>query len=98
MKYTIETTDQFDKWLKTLKDKQAIKAILMRLMRAEQGNLGDIKPLGGNLSEMRIFIGKGYRLYFTIKDNRLIFIINAGNKSTQSHDIKFAKAKLNQME
>jgi putative addiction module killer protein len=98
MKYIIETTEQFNKWLKKQKDKQAIKVILMRLMRAEQGNLGDIKSLGDNLSEMRIFTGKGYRLYFTIKDNRLILIMNAGNKSTQSHDIKLAKAQLNKME
>ena len=60
--YDIRTTADFDKWLRKLKDRQAVKAIVLRLTRAEAGNLGDIKSVGGQVSEMRIFVGAGYRL------------------------------------
>jgi putative addiction module killer protein len=45
--YDIRTTADFDKWLRKLKDRQAVKAIVLRLTRAEAGNLGDIKSVGG---------------------------------------------------
>jgi len=70
----------------------------MRLTRAEAGNLGDIKSVGNNVSEMRIFVGKGYRVYFTLRDGRLILLLNGGNKSSQSRDIRRAKDILSQLE
>ncbi len=69
MKYTIVTTQIFDKWLSKQKDRQAVKAIAMRIARAEEGNFGDVEPVGGSVSEMRIFVGKGYRVYFTIQSD-----------------------------
>ena len=60
--YDIRTTANFDKWLRKLKDRQAVKAIVLRLTRAEAGNLGDIKSVGSQVSEMRVFVGAGYRL------------------------------------
>jgi len=56
MRYEIETTLIFDKWLSRQKDRQAVKAIAMRIARAEEGNLGDVESVGGGVSEMRIFI------------------------------------------
>ncbi len=75
----------------SLKDRQASLAIAMRLDRAANGNLGDIKSLGDGISEIRIFTGKGYRLYFTIRDRSIIFLLHGGDKSSQQHDIKKAK-------
>jgi len=67
VKYEIARTVRFDKWLKKAKDLNAKKAILKRLIRAENGNLGDVSPVGEGVSEMRVFVGKGYRVYFGIK-------------------------------
>jgi putative addiction module killer protein len=98
VKYEIHTTSTFDKWVSKLKDRQAAKAIAMRLDRAINGNLGDIQSVGELVSEMRIFIGKGYRLYFTIRGNELILLLCGGDKSTQSQDIKLAKQIANDLE
>ena len=70
----------------------------MRLVRAENGNLGDVEVVGDGVSEMRIFVGKGYRVYFTVQGNRLIVLLNGGDKSSQSRDIKRAKQILSELE
>ncbi len=70
----------------------------MRLDRAINGNLGDIQPVGGLVSEMRIFIGKGYRIYFTMRDDELIILLCGGDKSTQQQDIKLAKQIASELE
>lgn len=98
MKYKIHTTSTFDKWVSKLKDRQAANAIAMRLDRAVNGNLGDIQPVGSIVSEMRIFIGKGYRVYFTIQGDELIILLCGGDKSSQQHDIKLAKQIANDLE
>ena len=91
MKYDITATEIFTKWQSKLKDRKAAKAIATRLVRASLGNLGDVEPVGGGVSEMRIFVGKGYRVYFTIRGQHLIILLNGGDKSTQKRDIKQAK-------
>jgi len=98
VKYEIHTTKTFDKWVSKLKDRQASKAIAMRLDRAISGNLGDIRPGGSKVSEQRIFIGKGYLLYFTIKGSEIIILLCGGDKSTQQQDIKLAKHIANDLE
>ena len=91
MKFEIKTTDIFNKWATKLKDKRAAQNIALRLARARNGNLGDIASVGDGVSEMRIFIGKGYRLYFTIRGGEIILLLCAGDKSSQQKDIKQAK-------
>jgi putative addiction module killer protein len=91
MKYEIEKTDVFDKWLKKLRDRQAVLAIAKRLDRVILGNFGDVAPVGDGISEMRIFVGKGYRLYYVIRDNRIVILLCGGDKSTQKKDITRAK-------
>lgn len=91
MNYKIYTTLTFDKWSAALKDRQAALAIAKRIDRASKGNLGDIEPVGEGISEMRIFIGQGYRLYFTIRNREIIVLLCGGNKTTQQQDIKNAK-------
>jgi putative addiction module killer protein len=91
MRYEIEKTDVFDKWLKKLRDRQAVLAIAKRLDRAILGNFGDVAPVGDGISEMRIFIGKGYRLYYVIRDRRIVVLLCGGDKTTQKKDIARAK-------
>ncbi len=91
MIYEIQTTAVFDSWLKKLRDRKAVFAVISRLDRAKLGNFGDAKPVGDGLCEMRIFAGPGYRLYYVIRDDRIILLLCGGDKSTQERDI--AKAK-----
>lgn len=91
MIYQIQTTDIFNKWAAKLKDKTAARAIASRLLRVRAGNIGDVKSVGDGVSEMRIFVGKGYRLYFTMRNNKLIILLCGGDKSTQPKDIQKAK-------
>lgn len=90
MNYTVEQTKNFIQWHKTLRDLRAKIAISRRIDRAENGNLGDIKPVGVNVSEMRIDVGAGYRVYFTLRGGELIILLAGGDKSTQQADIKRA--------
>ncbi|WP_101748921.1 type II toxin-antitoxin system RelE/ParE family toxin [Endozoicomonas acroporae] len=98
MKYNVVSTEIFDDWYRQLKDRTAAKAIALRITRARAGNLGDTRMIGGGISEMRVFIGKGYRLYFTIRNRQLVILLCGGDKSSQSRDIKKAKSLLDQLE
>lgn len=91
MNYEIRMTEFFEVWMRTLKDRQAVMAITKRIDRATKGNLGDIAPVGDGVSEMRLFVGQGYRLYFTLRGGRLIILLCGGDKSTQQRDIQKAK-------
>lgn len=94
MRYKVRTTHQFDKWLKKQSDRQAVRAIAMRIARVEQGNFGDVEPVGEGVSEMRIFIGKGYRIYYAVLDGVVVLLLNGGiksNKKQQQSDITLAK-------
>jgi len=91
MEYELEKTEIFDKWLRKLKDRQAVVAIIKRLGRAKLGNFGDVEPVGEGISEMRIFTGPGYRLYYTIRQRTIIFMLCGGDKSSQKKDIIKAK-------
>ena len=91
MKYEIEKTDMFDTWLKKLRDRKAVIAITNRLDRAVAGNFGDVVSVGEGVSEMRIFMGPGYRLYYTIHQDTIIIMLCGGDKATQEKDIKKAK-------
>ena len=91
MTYEIHTTATFDKWAANLKDRKAALAIAMRLDRAANGNLGDVKSVSDNVSEMRIFVGQGYRVYFKIRHGKVIVLLCGGDKSPQQRDIEKAK-------
>lgn len=88
----VRQTEQFTDWLKGLKDRTARVRISARLVRAETGNLGDVKPVGEGVSEMRLTYGPGYRLYFVQRGQTLIVMLGGGDKGTQGKDIKAAKA------
>ncbi|WP_121542583.1 type II toxin-antitoxin system RelE/ParE family toxin [Candidatus Rickettsia colombianensi] len=76
-------------WLEKL-DIEMHSRILNILVRLEYGIYCDYKQIKGGLYELRFFFGKGYRIYFTEKDNKIILLLNAGNKDTQGKDIKKA--------
>lgn len=80
-------------WLTSL-DSITRKRISQRILRIEDGNFGDSKKLSENLSELRFTFGKGYRIYYTEENNKIILLINGGDKSTQSKDIKKAQEML----
>ncbi|MBV6319991.1 type II toxin-antitoxin system RelE/ParE family toxin [Duganella violaceipulchra] len=96
--FTVRQTQEFQDWLDGLKDKKAQLRIVARLRLAEAGNLGDWKPVGSEVSEMRIAFGPGYRLYFTKRQNVLIVMLAGGDKSTQARDVKRAQKILHQLE
>jgi putative addiction module killer protein len=72
--YILRQTVEFQNWLDGLKDQRAQVRIAARLRLAEAGNLGDWKPVGGEVSEMRIDYGPGYRLYFTRRGALLLIM------------------------
>lgn len=90
MNYTIKQTESFAKWHSALRDLRAKAAILRRIDRAAHGNFGDVKPVGESVSELRIDVGQGYRVYFTIKKGLLLVLLVGGDKSTQQADIQRA--------
>jgi len=96
--FTVLQVQAFQEWLDNLKDIKARIRIVARLRLAEAGNLGDWKPVGEEVSEMRVDAGPGYRLYFTRRQNILIVMLAGGDKSTQSRDIKRAQRLLKQLE
>ena len=89
--FTIKQTDTFSKWLKKLKDIEGKVAVIRRIDRIKNGNFGDHKAVGDDVSELRIPSGPGYRVYYTKKGNEIIILLIGGDKSSQSDDI--AKAK-----
>ena len=89
--YTILRSATFDRWLGRLRDRQAMNRIVARLLAAEDGHLGDVRPVGGGVSEMRIQCGPGYRVYFITRGAKLIVLLCGGDKDSQRRDIERAK-------
>jgi putative addiction module killer protein len=96
--YTIKTHPEFVAWLKGLKDSKARQRLNARLRKATLGNLGDVKPVGDGLYEMREFFGPGWRMYFIKRGDVLIVMLGGGDKSSQSNDITTAKQRAAQLE
>lgn len=89
--YEIFQTEKYLKWFKKLRDNAAKFAITLRIERLKNGSFGDSKSVGDKVFELRIDIGKGYRVYFTNRENKIILLLIGGNKATQEKDIKKAK-------
>lgn len=83
-------TNVFDKWLKGLKDRVAARRIQIRLDRLVAGNSGDVKPVGGGISELRIDYGPGYRVYYLHRGTTLVVLLCGGDKASQDRDIEQA--------
>ncbi|MCC6789769.1 MAG: type II toxin-antitoxin system RelE/ParE family toxin [Hyphomonadaceae bacterium] len=85
-------TDVFDVWLRSLRDLKGRARIDMRIRRLADGNAGDVRPIGKGVSELRIDVGPGYRVYYAAHGADLILLLAGGDKSTQASDIKTALA------
>ena len=86
----IRETGRFSKWLEELKDSRAKARIAARTQRLAFGNPGDVRPVGGGVSELRIDFGPGYRVYYLQRGKVLIILLCGGDKSSQDKDIKLA--------
>lgn len=87
----VRKTAQFAAWIEALRDRQAVARINIRIARLALGHPGDAKSVGGNIREMRLDFGPGYRIYFTQRDRQLIVLLCGGDKATQRGDIALAK-------
>jgi len=96
--FTILMHEAFADWLSSLKDRIAKARIAARIRSAKEGNLGDCKPVGDGVSEMRINTGPGYRVYFVRRGEKVYLLLCGGDKASQDRDIKRAKALLEDLD
>ncbi|MHB1677816.1 MAG: type II toxin-antitoxin system RelE/ParE family toxin [Sulfuriferula sp.] len=90
--FTIKPIPEFTAWLDDLTDAMVRGVVVARIKRLERGLMGDVEPVGDGISELRIHIGAGWRMYFTQRGAHLIVLLVGGSKRTQKNDIKRAKA------
>ena len=95
---TIKKTEVFNTQLSKLKDEKGKAKIIDRIMRLKRGNKGDHRIIDKDIYELRIHFGPGYRIYCTDKNNEIILLLIAGDKSTQSKDIKKAQQMIKLLE
>ena len=82
----------FDEWYRTLLDKKMRASVGIRLNRVRLGNFGDSKPVGSGVSELRIDLGPGLRIYYGAHSGRIVLLLGGGDKRTQQRDINNAIA------
>lgn len=83
-------TEPLTEWLNSLKDQKARIAIRMRLDRMKLGNFGYCEPVGEGVSEMKIDLGPGYRIYYGMIGRTIVLLLCGGDKRTQNKDIRNA--------
>lgn len=93
----VRQTETFRSWLRALRDNQARARIVARIRRLEQGNPGDVAPIGAGVSEMRIHYGPGYRVYYAQRGEEIVVLLCGGDKKTQGADIEKAKKIANEL-
>jgi putative addiction module killer protein len=94
----IRQTAIFAKWLEGLKDRKAKARIQARIDRLALGNFGDVAPVGNGVSELRIFFGPGYRVYFIQSESVVVILLSGGDKNSQKTDVARAIAIAKQLE
>ncbi len=90
--YTIRKTPEFETWFSGIRETMTRKRLGLRLRKAEVGNLGDVKPVGEGVFEMREHFGPGWRMYYVQHGDVLIVMLGGGDKSAQQSDIEAAIA------
>ena len=83
----LKTTPEFDRWLAGIRDRMVLQRLNARLRKATLGNLGDVKPVGGGVYEMREHFGPGWRMYYARRGEVIVLMLGGGLKSTQAADI-----------
>ena len=89
--YTVKLLPEFDDWLNGLKDRVTRQRLNVRLRKVSLGNLGDTRPVGGGVFEMREHFGPGWRMYYTMRGNTVVIMLGGGDKSSQKKDIANAQ-------
>ena len=87
----IRTTELYRDWINELKDRAARARIQVRVDRLAHGNPGQHRNLAGGISELKIDVGPGYRVYYTQRGDALIILLVGGDKSSQQNDIALAQ-------
>ena len=90
--YSIKPLPEFSTWLDGLTDTTVRSAVVARVRRLSLGLMGDVEPVGDGVSELRIHVGAGWRVYFVRHGAEIIVLLAGGSKRTQKADIKRAKA------
>ena len=88
--YTVIETETFMHWLGQIKDRVTQTRLKVRLRKATLGNLGDVKPVGEGVFELREFFGPVWRMYYLEKAGAMVFMLGGGDKSSQASDIQRA--------
>jgi putative addiction module killer protein len=94
---TIYTTETFDRWFASLKDRLSARRIQARIDRVEDGHFGDHKSVGEGVLEMRLHHGPGFRVYFTWMGQEIVILLAGGDKSSQAKDIETAQQLVRQL-
>jgi putative addiction module killer protein len=89
---SIKPLPEFTEWLDGLSDLTVRGVVLARIKRLALGLMGDAGPVGEGVSELRIHIGAGWRIYFIQRSTQVIVLLGGGSKKTQKNDIKHAKS------
>ena len=82
--------EPFTEWIAVLRDKKAVLRIIARFEQVQDGNFGDCKPVGSGVWELRIDVGQGYRVYYSIVGKQVILLLAGGDKRSQNRDIEKA--------
>ena len=96
--FTLKTTPEFTAWLSGIKDRLTKRRLARRLEKVQLGKLGDVRPVGEGIFEMREHFGPGWRLYYVQRGPVLILMLGGGDKSTQAADIAKAIALASTLE
>jgi len=88
----IQITEVYRDWINGLKDRATRARIQVRVDRLAHGNPGQHRNLTDSVSELKIDVGPGYRVYYTERNGELIVLLAGGDKSSQAQDIKTAIA------
>lgn len=90
--FSIKPLPEFTRWMDALPDPTVRGVLVARIKRLSLGLMGDVAPVGDGVSELRIHVGAGWRVYFVQRGKEVIVLLAGGSKRSQSSDIKRAKA------
>lgn len=90
--FTVKALPEFTAWLDAVTDATVRTVVAARIKRLGLGLMGDVEPVGEGVSELRIHLGAGWRVYFTQRGLQVIVLLAGGSKRTQKSNIKRAKA------
>ena len=96
--FTVKTLPEFDTWLDGLKDRTTRLRLSRRLDKVQRGNIGDVKPVGDGIFEMREYFGPGWRMCYAKRRDIIIVMLGGGDKGSQVADIAKAKKRETMLE